>query len=323
MRPRRMEPTRHLAGDRPDEPHQLAGHRGRDLTLRLAGVIQIRVSGAQALLCRPANGLDSRRGPRSPCDSVRGLACGDTVAPGRFDQHPAHVTIAGLGDPPLWRRRAPEECSLGIGPTRPINCRGESKRVRSPSADSTVIATTRSTPRNAIGASTTGRNDQPSGAWRIRASRLATRFRTSITASTYSWNTTCCTGCANFCSSSQRRCRCVHPLQPWRTGLRFLPGEASRPGSRAETFPNLLNSCCPKGIPRTRERLLESLLRANKCHLLDRRTPQAGSNVPALAEPCTERLSRRGQTPPARVGHATAGTTCINGKVAPKRSRTC
>ena len=57
----RMGPTHHLAGDGPDEPHQLTGHRGGDLALRLARVIQMPIPRTQALLCRPGHGLHRRR----------------------------------------------------------------------------------------------------------------------------------------------------------------------------------------------------------------------------------------------------------------------
>ena len=95
-----------LAGDRPDEPDQLPRHRRGDLVLRLAGVNQMKIPGAQPLLRRPGQRLHRlrRRGRLAP--QVRGLARRKSITPRRLHQHPPSMPVAGLGNRPLAPARS-------------------------------------------------------------------------------------------------------------------------------------------------------------------------------------------------------------------------
>ena len=72
--------------------------------------------GMQASVARVARGPVPRGGLIPAAPQRHTGPVGAAVVPGRFDQQPADVPVAGLGDRALRRVIAPEEYSLGTNP---------------------------------------------------------------------------------------------------------------------------------------------------------------------------------------------------------------
>jgi hypothetical protein len=64
----------------------------------VAARFQLPVSRAQAGLCPPCKVLNDLRGALGAALNHVGLSGGVAISPSRFDEQPANMTIAGLGD---------------------------------------------------------------------------------------------------------------------------------------------------------------------------------------------------------------------------------
>lgn len=102
-------------GQRPAPAGEFAGDRGVGHHGAFLAGVEVLPAGVQPAV----GGLSA--GPRrrarlipAPPQPHSG-AVGGAVVPGRFDQQPPGVAVAGLGDPP-WERVAPEEDSVGTNP---------------------------------------------------------------------------------------------------------------------------------------------------------------------------------------------------------------
>src|SRR6266498_4782996 len=128
----------------------------------------------------------------------RAWICSDTLARWRYAL--AASTRARRACPlpafvmPPRRRRLALVYSLGVRPRYFMSSGGRSKRVRSPSSATVMMATVNCTPRRACKASTTGYIRHVLACSRSAASKRPSNSVRSVTVRTYSWNTICWAG---------------------------------------------------------------------------------------------------------------------------------
>src|SRR2546426_6235227 len=212
-------PHQRLRGDRPhfrDRPHkgrELARDGGRYGVRVLAPREQLAVAPAEAEL-RPPRDVANDRGQMF----LAGLDLLGDLGPiaiglGRFDQHPARMAVAGLGD-------ATEPAPLPAG----VLARGEAEIAHDlpggleagevAELRIVVMATVNCTPRRACRASTTGDRRQVLACSRSSASRRCSSSVRSVTVRTYSWKTICWAGVGKTKRASQRRCSAAQFARP-------------------------------------------------------------------------------------------------------------
>ncbi len=130
----------HLLGDGPDESGESAGDGDDGLVFHHPSGQQALELGVQAQLRLPGDVGDFRWQLVLSRGDDGADAGAVLVVPGDVDERAPGRRVAGLGDAALARLE-PDECSAGTGPTQAMSWRGDSKRMKSCSSVTSVMAT--------------------------------------------------------------------------------------------------------------------------------------------------------------------------------------
>jgi hypothetical protein len=133
--------NRDLLADAPDKARQFSCDRHADLVVLHAARGELPIAMVQAQLRPPGDSADGGGLLLLSLLQRRGDARGEAVIPGRLDQYPTRMAVAGLGDRSKPAFLPAGVCSEGTSPRYPINSRGRAKRRSSPSSAAKVVAT--------------------------------------------------------------------------------------------------------------------------------------------------------------------------------------